>query len=241
MKIPKRLRRTPLVDAVAEVRFTAAIPADAILGIVYAAVKDPFGEPVSLPILQMPLALRESDENLKYQSCYRFTKPGNVLLVGPHNVALSTIPYTTWSATTPLLSDLLTRLDRLKLFHAVERVSLRYINFFENLNILAHSTLALDINSESIANQNIHLRSEADAEGFQIITSIANTVEVVVSGQSKKGSLLDLDIVKNKPDIKGTNVPGTILEILTHANALADKAFFRLLKEDFIAQLEPEY
>src|SRR5215467_10357493 len=94
MKIPKRLKRNPIIDAIAEVRFTSAVPSDAIIGLVYETVKDKFGQPNNLPILQLPTELRDKDPNLRYQACYRFEKPGNVLLVGPHSVALSTVPYT---------------------------------------------------------------------------------------------------------------------------------------------------
>src|SRR3972149_4974617 len=109
MKIPKRLKRNPIIDAVAEVRFTSSIPSEAIIGLVYENVKEKFGQPKSLPILQLPAALREKDPNLRYQACYRFDKPGNVLLVGPRNIALSTVPYTDWAGATPLLSELLTK------------------------------------------------------------------------------------------------------------------------------------
>lgn len=222
-------------------RFTGAVPADAVLGIVYTAVKDKFGEPLSLPILQLPLAMREKDPNLKYQPSYRFTKPGNVLLVGPHNVALSTVPYTNWTDTTPLLSDLLSQFYRLNLFQSVERVSLRYINFFESINIFEHLTLSMKIRDESIVNPSLLFKSEEEKEGFKVITTITNVAQTQGGESKKKGSMLDLDIVKERPNLSGKETPAALLQIMTQSNKLADIAFFRLLTEEFIATMEPEY
>lgn len=241
MNTPKRLKRNPIIDAIAEVRFTSSIPSDAIIGLVYENVKDVFGQPKSLPILQIPTALREKDANLRYQPCYRFDKPGNVLLVGPHNIALSTVPYTDWGEATPLLSELLTKADEIKLFQSVDRVGLRYVNFFEGLNILEHTTLSIEVNNKSIAGRSIVLRTEDEVDGFKVITNLTNRAESSIAGEKKDGSLLDIDIVKDRPEIRGTPFRSQLLRLFTDANQVADDAFFGLVKEQFLARFEPEY
>ncbi len=241
MKIPKRLKRNPIIDAVAEVRFTSSLPSDAIIGLVYENIKDEFGQPKSLPILQLPAVLREKDPNLRYQAGYRFDKPGNVLLVGPRNIALSTTPYTDWAAATPLLSELLTKFDQIKLFQSVERIGLRYVNFFEKLNIFEHITLSIEIDNQSIAERSIVLRTETDVQGFKVITNVTNTAESSAAGQKRDGSILDLDIVKDRPELRGQPLPAELLRLFTEANQLADDAFFGLVKEELFARFEPEY
>ncbi len=67
MKLPKRLKRNPILEAIAEVRFLSSVPNDAVIGLVFSSVQDIFGKPENLPILQLPAALREADPNLKYQ------------------------------------------------------------------------------------------------------------------------------------------------------------------------------
>jgi uncharacterized protein (TIGR04255 family) len=239
MRIPRRLKRNPLLETIAEVRFTSAIPTDAVLGVVYAALKEQFGDPTALPISQMPLALREADPHMKYMPCYRFDRPGNVLLVGPHNVAVSTHPYIDWSTTSPVLKDVFSRLEKLKLFSTVDRCSLRYVNFFEKLNVLSQSNLVLTVLEESISDQNIMLRSEKMKDGFTIITTISN--EAVVPNGNRTGSIIDIDISKSSPDIRDRPAVDAILEVMKQQHHWADKQFFRLLKEDFIKQFEPEY
>ena len=241
MKIPKRLKRNPIVDAVAEVQFTSSLPSEVILGLVYEKVKDKFGQPKNLPIVQLPSAMREKDPILKYQACYRFDKPGNVLLVGPHNVALSTTPYTDWDAAKPLLSEILDKFDKLQLFSSIERIGLRYVNFFEKLNIFEYLTLSLEVNKRSIASRSIVLRTEDKVDGFTVITNVSNAANTVIAGETKEGSLLDLDIIRKQPEIQKGAVPQKLLELFTEANKLADDAFFGLLKEEFLSRFEPEY
>ena len=241
MRIPRRLTRNPIVDAIAEVRFSSNIPNDAIIGLVYTTVQDTFGKPEDLPILQIPAALREKDPNLRYQACYRFTKPGNVLLIGPHNVALSTYPYSDWGAASPLLNQILSHLHRVGLFERIERIGLRYVNFFENLNVLDHSTLMLKVRDVSIAKESITLRTETQSKGFIIITQIANRATAQVSGQSKNGSILDLDVVKDHLELKREAVPELLIDLFKGANEIAHSAFFNLLDENFVATFGPEY
>jgi uncharacterized protein (TIGR04255 family) len=241
MRIPRRLTRNPIVDAIAEVRFSSNIPNDAIIGLVYTTVQDTFGKPEDLPILQIPAALREKDPNLRYQACYRFTKPGNVLLIGPHNVALSTYPYSDWGAASPLLNQILSRLHRVGLFERIERIGLRYVNFFETLNVLDHSTLMLKVRDVSIAKESIMLRTETQSKGFTVITQIANRATAQVSGQSKNGSILDLDVVKDRLELKKEAVPELLIDLFKGANEIADSAFFNLLDENFVATFGPEY
>ncbi len=241
MRIPRRLARNPIVDAIAEVRFSSNIPNDAIIGLVYTNLRGEFGKPEDLPILQIPAALREKDPNLRYQACYKFTKPGNVLLIGPHNVALSTYPYSDWGAASPLLNQILSRLHSVGLFERIERIGLRYVNFFENLNILDHSTLTLNVRNVSLARESITLRTETHSKEFTVITQIANRARVQVSGESRNGSVLDLDIVKELLDAKTDAVPELLMDLFKAANEIADSAFFNLLEEDFIATFGPEY
>jgi uncharacterized protein (TIGR04255 family) len=241
MRLPKRLQKNPIIDAIAEVRFSSSIPNDAVIGLVYSKLQDTFGKPENLPVLQIPAALRENDPNLKYQPCYRFTKPGNVLLVGPHNVALSTYPYSDWGAASPLLNDVLSRLYDVRLFDRIERIGLRYVNFFENLNIFDHSTLVLKVRNTSIANQSVTLRTEASSNDFKVVTQASNRATAQVASVSKSGSILDLDITKENLNIAAEPLPSSLMNLFVSANRAADSAFFNVLADDFIATFGPEY
>lgn len=240
VKTPKRLRNNPLIDVTAEIRFSSEAPRDTIVGLVYGAIKDSFGAPETLPILQLPIALRDHDPNLRYQAYYRFRKQGHSLLLGPRTVALSTIPYEDWDSAEPQLIDILTKLDKVKLFHKIERVGLRYINFFENLNVVGHSTLKVEIAGKSVADQSVSLRTQRMDKDFTVITQIISNASIAVPVK-KTGSIIDLDVSTENITTDPALLPNTVLSFFTDANAVADDAFFTLLTADFINQFEPEF
>lgn len=240
VKAPKRLNKNPLIDAIAEVRFSSNVPPDTIVGLVYGAIKDDFGAPEPLPILQVPAALRDQDPNLRYQACYRFQREGHTLMLGPRNVALSTVPYVDWNSAEPRLNEVLMKLDQAKLFQRIERVGLRYVNFFEKLNVIERSTLKLEVGGKSIADQSITLRAERKENECIVITQIINNASLV-GPQAKVGSIIDIDVVTEKVAVDTKLLSQSLLKVFTEANKLADKAFFSLLTSDFINEFEPEF
>ena len=54
-KLPLRLEKCPLVDALIEIRFESSIIGSAIFGIIYNLIRDDYkGIVTNLPILQVP-------------------------------------------------------------------------------------------------------------------------------------------------------------------------------------------
>jgi uncharacterized protein (TIGR04255 family) len=62
-----------------------------------------------------------------------------------------------------------------------------------------------------------------------------------VSGQTKKGSILDLDVIKDHLELKNDAVPELLLDLFKGANEIAHSAFFNLLDEKFVTTFGPEY
>ena len=127
------------------------------------------------------------------------------------------------------------------MFERIERLGLRYVNFFENLNICDHSTLTLEVRNISIAKQSITLRTETDSKGFKVITQVSNCAQAQVAGELKSGSILDLDIVKPDLNISPDSLTDDLMSLFMLANEIADSTFFNFLADDFIVAFEPEY
>lgn len=239
VRIPKRLESNPLLEVIAEVRFESDLPPDAILGIVYGALQNQFGKPENLPILQLPAKMREVDPNLRYQACYRFNSDGHYLLLGPRMVALATTPYRDWDSAAPSLNTLFSKLEKVGLFRRVERTGLRYINFFDSVNIFEHVTLALEISGKSLATQNITLRTEHDEGEFLIIRQLINRASTE-GEKARNGSVFDIDVICQKFVPTGS-LTESLLKVLTASNAVADDIFFSMLKPEFVQRFKPVY
>ena len=66
--LPIRIEACPLIDALIEFRFEAAITKSAVFGIIYNLIKEEYrGNVINLPILQIPEQIREVDPNLKFK------------------------------------------------------------------------------------------------------------------------------------------------------------------------------
>lgn len=241
MPIPKRLKKNQLLDVSAEVRFSSKLPSDAIVGLVYAEIKERFGSPESLPILQVPAALRDADPQLKYQACYKFTAKGHSLSIGPRNVILSTMPYDEWASAAPTLTEVLNVMAKVKLFDIVERIGLRFVNFFEGVNVLEHSTLTLKVGERSIAGDNVTLRDERRDGPFTLITQLINSA-TIAKPPHKNGSIFDIDVIRDNLGMEGqVATPDVLGKMFLEANSIADELFFGMLKPEFVQRFEPVY
>jgi len=243
VRIPKRLEENPLLDVIAEIRFSSAIPADTVVGMVYSTLKDLFAAPASLPAVQIPALLRDADPNLKYLALYKFEGKGHYLQLGPRSVALGTPrPYRDWESVTPTLKEVLGKLEGIRLFDKIERTGLRYVNFFEGLNILQHTTLSLEVAGKSIADQNITVRAEhREQDRFTVILQLINTAVAEILGARKNGSVLDIDTICEPLNLSGEKVAEEIYRALTESNQIADNTFFGIVKQDLIEKYKPVY
>ena len=81
--LPIRIEACPLIDALIEFRFEAAITKSAVFGIIYNLIKEEYrGNVINLPILQIPEQIREVDPNLKFKPLYRIENERFVIQIG---------------------------------------------------------------------------------------------------------------------------------------------------------------
>ena len=109
--LPIRIEACPLIDALIEFRFEAAITKSAVFGIIYNLIKEEYrGNVINLPILQIPEQIREVDPNLKFKPLYRIENERFVIQIGYDVLSISS--YDVFSMTEKYTSEnLLIRTD----------------------------------------------------------------------------------------------------------------------------------
>jgi len=101
-QLPKQITPCPIKEAVVEIRFESALPADATFGVVYNTLKNPYSQIEKLPILQIPEILRTNDPDLTYQPYYKLKRENYLLQIGPRTLSLAVVePYPGWIAFLP--------------------------------------------------------------------------------------------------------------------------------------------
>jgi uncharacterized protein (TIGR04255 family) len=237
--LPKKISPCPIVEAIVELRFSSEVLPDAVFGIIYQAFKDEFSEKVeNLPILQLPEPIRSMDPALKYQPYYKLIAGNLILQVGPRVTSLSNVKdYIGWETFSPKIKETFSKLEKLKIIKSVEKLGIRYINFFK-LDILDNINLRIVMNDEPLKALQTTLKSEIQEDNFVNILQIANKAKATIQNKAITGSVIDIDTVS-------TDIGETFFErmenLLEKGHNIEKKLFFSLLKKEFLRTLNPEY
>lgn len=240
-KIPSRLEKCPLVDALIEIRFESSIIGSAIFGIIYNLIRDDYkGEVTSLPILQVPEQIRKNDPNLKFKPLYRIEAERYIIQIGDDVLCISSkIPYVGWSEFSLRTIELIKKIAKGNIINKVLRIGHRYINFFEG-DIMDKLTISKPIIDGYQAN-NVLVRIELrDCDDFIDTIQITNSATYKSPSQMVplSGSLIDIDTFKEYDD---NSFLENIESEIGKVHVCEKNMFFSLLTEEFLETLNPIY
>jgi len=235
LKIPKKITPCPILEAVIELRFAINVPSEAVFGLLYNEFKEKFPNNKPLHILQLPGPIREQDPNLKYQPHYKLENDHYVLQIGPRVMSLVTKgKYPGWIDLKKQAIENFTILFQSKIISHVERIGLRYINFFKD-NIFPNTNIKLKLNDETLISNETQIRTVVLENNYQCQIHINNNS--IVNNQNK-GSVIDVDVFK----LKTQNINKEhFLSSIEDAHTIEKKKFFTIVSDQMIKELNPEY
>ena len=240
-RMPLRLEKCPLVDALIEIRFESSIIGSAIFGIIYNLIRNDYKGPVTnLPILQVPEQIRKNDPNLKFKPLYRIEAEKYIIQVGDDVLCISSkIPYTGWGEFSSRTIELIKKISGENIINRVLRIGHRYVNFFEG-DIMDKLTISKPTISGYQTN-NILVRTEIrDCDDFIDTVQITNSAmyKSPFNTDTLLGSLIDIDSFKEY----GNNYFLENLESeINKVHTCEKNMFFSLLTEEFLNSLNPVY
>lgn len=240
-RMPLRLEKCPLVDALIEIRFESSIIGSAIFGIIYNLIRNDYnGTVTSLPILQVPEQIRRNDPNLKFKPLYRIEAEKYIIQIGDDVLCISSkIPYTGWGEFSSRTIELIKKISGENIINRVLRIGHRYVNFFEG-DIMDKLTISKPTISGYQTN-NILVRTEIrDCDDFIDTVQITNsaTYKSPFNTETLLGSLIDIDSFKEY----GNNYFLENLEKeINKVHTCEKNMFFSLLTDDFLDSLNPVY
>lgn len=234
MNFPESISPCPIIDALIEIRFEAGINANAVFGVVYNELKEKFEKVETLPILQLPEAVRTADPKLKHKAYYKISNPEFVVQIGPDVISISSYPeYVGWNRFSKTIIKILRKVEKTPAIKSVRRVGMRYINFFPD-DIFPFINLIITKKGEDMPLEKAVFKTEIKDGDFSSTLQVANQVSL----NKNTGSIIDIDtftsmnldsFLENKEDI------------INQAHAIEKKLFFELLKEEFLLTLQPKY
>lgn len=243
-KVPVRLTRDPILEAVFEYRFKAAMPAvaDVLQGVIFPKLGSRFPKIQRTPFSSVPLALLERDPNLRYQARLVLQGDNSSVFIGDRSVAVASVkPYMGWSAFLPLILEVVDLAKGAKVVGETERISLRYINLLEGASpaeqfALVHYDASLGRAGYKLNNILTYTRTEIEKDGLINIVELgANSEATTPKGESLKGLVLTVDTVyPNPPDFLANPKPH-----IDKAHEVEKGVFFDVLTNETLENMGP--
>jgi uncharacterized protein (TIGR04255 family) len=240
---PKKLAIEPIVEALAELRFTLPPAADQSIqvGRIYAGLGEDFPNMEVLPTKDLPYEFRQQNDSLIYAPSYRLVGDNQALLLGDRAVAFSMSVYGGWQSFLarglPIFQHVL---DKTKA--TVERVAVRYINLLHGATTaeqLAKTTLKIDLGGLKAQHSAFQFRTELDFEGAVVILQIATNAQTqqAVSGTPRHGLILDIDAIVTGSFPNWSDVTAALEKV----HRVEKEVFFSLLTDQTLNEFKPAF
>lgn len=243
-KIPKRLKKEPLLEALWEIRFSSnkGTVVEILPGMIYQAFHGDFQKIERLPAANLPSQILQQDVNLRYVPTVKLEGSPYTIQIGEHVVSISCPrPYAGWEQFKSKILDLSEKLKQTALITQPERFSLKYIDIIPATAqpSLEPLDIKIQLGTRSIDRNQVQLRTEIIEEYLiNVIQIVTGAHASTPTGEQFEGILCDIDTIYQGKD-------GDFWEDFSNnldkAHDSNKRQFFYLLKNDTIKRLEPEY
>ncbi len=246
IKLPKKLGKEPLIDAVFEVRFSSSAPVSVIFpGYLFNGLE---GEKKieAFPISQLPKPVRDADPNLKYAPLSRIEWGQFIFSVSDFSASISCkYPYPGWSQFKPAIVKLMGILAKSNIVQEVERYAVKYIDLLpatDMQQLIAMFNLELSIANHKLEKEQFNIRIDIPDDNFIHTIQLVSFAQAILNNGSKKeGTIVDIDTAVNQPDTSMQLLIDSLSDRLDAIHLANKVMFFNCLKPHAIDSLEPIY
>lgn len=245
-RVPSKLTRDAILEAVFEVRFSSnRNDLSSILpGLLYGELSELFPSAEQLPLSNMPPEMLNLNPALAYQPTHALKGKNITLRFGQKSAVLSVArPYMGWQEFKKLILKCVHALGKTSFVQTVERCSLKYTNLLSegrNAQDLRQLDISVRLGQFDIANSNTLIRSEFIYRGLTNIVQIVSGATLTLIGSTDpkpyQGVVLDIDTIKNGPL---NNFQTELSDVLDEIHNTEKAVFFGLLTDETFNKLGP--
>lgn len=206
-RIPIRLNRDPIVEAMFEIRFEPARASlsDLLPGMLFPKFGDRFPNLERTPLSQLPREIQSQAPELKYQARTRLLNKQFILMLGDHSVTVSCLrPYIGWSGFRELILEVIAELHASKMISRLERYSIKYINLLpaqltDYASQFAQVRFEGMLGSHPLNSRLTQVRTEiAIGDYLNVVELAAGTHVTTIHKENLDGQLLAIDTICEK-------------------------------------------
>ncbi|MGH8769792.1 MAG: TIGR04255 family protein [Burkholderiales bacterium] len=251
--MPVRLERDTILEALYEMRFQSkqSFTGSVFSGLLYSQkeTRTRYSSLEELPAAKLPSEAAAVDPNLRYVATHRLKGEKYSVQIGAQSVALSCpFPYSGWRNFRQEISFVTQAVLKTELIEHVERFSLRYINLLihdEAVRGLQKFIVDIKAGGRDLSADPLiastHLRTELHEKGYIDVIQVASpaTVEIRATNETKRGTLLDIDVIR--PLTQGESFVDNHEDLLERCHQEEKAVFFSFLKPKTLEDLGPIY
>ncbi len=244
-RIPSKLTHDPVKDVTFEIKYKSSFGEilDELVKQLYSHIKvemSGISSPQKMQINDVPYSVRAANPALAMQPHWILLHENTIISISLNSISIAEKDsYSGWDKFHTKIKQFLGSLDKVAIFKELDklRYGLRYISIFEGIDIFDDKIdVTLNICGVNVNKDNHYIVSNWLDSDISCTLQISNNI--IVGHQSNKSSVIDIDVAT--PD----NIDLRKLEILDSLNNFHNyekDVFFKLLKPDFLNDLEPAF
>ncbi|MCB1782204.1 MAG: TIGR04255 family protein [Candidatus Competibacteraceae bacterium] len=246
-RLPIKLEKEPLIDAIFEMRFSNSSPASEILpGLLFGKLEGKKSIE-NLPASQVPKPLRDVDPKLQFAPITRLNWNNYTVNIGNRVISIGcNYPYSGWIKFRAAIIEITSFLKDIDILQSINRYSMKYIDLVPSNNIehqISLINMDVSIAGHKLKKEAFMFQIEIARDGFiNLITIVPSASAKLIDGSQREGIIIDVDTIH---DIEDTPIQKIINDDFHNKlNSLhqTNKAvFFDCLKPETITELGPIY
>jgi uncharacterized protein (TIGR04255 family) len=245
--IAKKINPDNLKDALVEVRYTQGISPELMLGFV-SSILAPLGyQYLPVPNQNINIALNNNQQiafGLGSNSGGFLLKTIIRIQFIANQIIFNCLAdkYAGWEKYSQIISTIISSLFDKKAIKDFNRISIRYISEFKNIDIYQGIKGTIDISNAGLKLDNSILRLVDESDNLKtyvILTNKAKRISQSPQGQKIiEASLVDINVYENFNPVSDLNI---LRNKLNQIHTKQKEVFFGLINNDFLDKLNPEY
>jgi uncharacterized protein (TIGR04255 family) len=188
---------SPIIEALAEIRFDLNVPVSVLLGKIYDGLVALYPDFQQLPVSAIPEGPLK-DLNLQDSPHYRFINNDHLVNVGPTlitiNQVCTTQSYAGWSALRERINQVANILKESNTVQEAKLLRVRYINFFQVPNFKTIINARAEVANCTLADaETFSVNLACVRDGIKDKVGISSDAQAIYPEQIRKGQLIDLE------------------------------------------------
>jgi uncharacterized protein (TIGR04255 family) len=245
--LPRSLSAPPLVDAIFEVRYDAAVSGVALLpGILLVNLKGA-GQVEQLGAMQMPKEMRDLEPTLHYAPLLRLAWENTFIQIGDKSLTVSSrLPYPGWIKFKAAIEEVLSLFCQVPHISAINRYSMKYVNLLHDDEVPPAEKFDWNVSVGETATAHSAalsaVRMDIPQDDFLLVLQIATSATANLPDRGLvRGALIDVDVLSEGYSADCSTFVKDLSDNLERVHEKCKSAFFSSIKKQTLEKLGPIY